>query len=191
MRHYNISADGQRVVYVAADGAGRSPVWLATLNRRSAPCQLSANDARKAFFGALGDVLFLGEEKGTNVIYRVKEDGSGLPEVVPTPRYLGRQLYLADSGLSVSLDGKWVVVTGPTEDMPGAVMVYPVGGGSPILTCGACAQQVSFERGTPPPYVSWSPDWKFLYLNFQGSIYAIPLPHGQVLPPVPTSGSVP
>src|SRR5262249_39778972 len=29
MQHYAISADGQRVVFVAADDKGRSPVWVA------------------------------------------------------------------------------------------------------------------------------------------------------------------
>jgi Tol biopolymer transport system component len=187
MRHYTISAD-QSVVFVAADDAGRSPVWLATLNRRSAPRQVTASDARKAFFGTAGDVVFFGQEKGTNFLYRVKEDGSELPRVVPTPHYLGRQIYVADYGLSVSPDGKWVVVSGPTEDMPGAVVVYPVGGGSPALICGTCAQGQSFERGPGPYNVSWSPDGKFLYLNFQGSIYAIPLRPGRVLPPIPASG---
>jgi eukaryotic-like serine/threonine-protein kinase len=38
-----------------------------------------------------------------------------------------------------------------------------------------------------PPGVSWSPDGKFLYLNLQGSIYAIPLRPGQMLP-IPASG---
>jgi len=80
------------------------------------------------------------------------------------------------------------VETSPTEDLAGAVIVYPVGGGSPTLICEKCAQLVSFERGTPPPYVSWSPDGKFFYLNFQGSIYAIPLRPGQALPPMPASG---
>jgi hypothetical protein len=163
-------------------------VWLATLNRRSAPRQVTPNAARKAFFGAGGEVLFLGQEKETNFLYRIIEDGSELPKVIPTPQYVGRQVYIAEYGLNVSPDGKWVVVAGPTQDMPGAVVVYPAGGGSPTLICGACAQTVSFERGPPPPYVSWSPDGKFLYLSFQGSIYGIPLRPGQALPPIPASG---
>ena len=40
MQHYTISADGQRVVFVVADEAGRSPVWLAALDGRSAPRQV-------------------------------------------------------------------------------------------------------------------------------------------------------
>ena len=52
MRHYTISADGQRVVFVASDDAGRTPVWLAALNGRSAPRRLTAIDSGVAYFGA-------------------------------------------------------------------------------------------------------------------------------------------
>ncbi len=142
-----------------------------------------------AFFGAGGDVIFLGEEKGVNFIYRVKEDGSELPKVVPTPQYLGRQLYVAGFGFSVSLDGQWiVVVTGTTEEMLDSIMVYRAAGGSPTRICEKCAGISSFERGPGPPLVGWSPDGKFLSLNFQESIYAIPLRPGQSLPPIPASG---
>jgi Tol biopolymer transport system component/predicted Ser/Thr protein kinase len=188
IRHYTISADGQRVVFGVVGEAGRSPVWLAELNRRSAPRQVTASHARKAFFGPAGDVLFLGQEKETNFLYRVKEDGSASPTIIPTPQYRGRQIFLAASGLGASPDGKWIVETSPAEDMSGAVIVYPVEGGSPTLICDACAQSSSFERGPGPASVNWSPDGKFLYLNFRGSIYAIPLPPGQALPPIPATG---
>ena len=68
------------------------------------------------------------------------------------------------------------------------MVVYPVSGGSPTLVCGACADPPNFERGWQDLYVDWTPDGKFLYLNFRGSIYAIPLRPGQALPPVPASG---
>ncbi len=80
MQHYAISADGQRVVFVAVDDKGRSPVWQAALNGRSAPRQVATNDARNAYFGAGGYVVFMDE--GTKIVYRVKEDGSELQKVV-------------------------------------------------------------------------------------------------------------
>ena len=43
MQHYTISADGQRVVFVAADDTGRTPVWLASLDGRTAPRQLTTH----------------------------------------------------------------------------------------------------------------------------------------------------
>jgi serine/threonine protein kinase len=188
MRHYSISADGQRIVFVASNEAGRYPVWVATLNRRSSPRQVTTRDARKAFFGTTGDVLFSGQENGTNFLYRVKEDGSDLPEPLPIPDYLGRRVYLADSGFSVSPNGKWAVVRSPTDDMPTGVVVYPIGGGSPTLICEKCVQESSFERGPAPYHVNWSPDGTLFYLRFEGSVYSIPVQPGETLPPIPASG---
>jgi Tol biopolymer transport system component/predicted Ser/Thr protein kinase len=188
MQHYTISPDGQRVVFVAADDAGRSPVWIAALDRRSAPRQLAASGGLMAFFGAGGDVLFVGREKTNIFIYRVKDDGSESPQPVPAPLYHGRQLDFTSGEPSVSSDGKWVAVVGGIEKAWGAVVVYRLSGGSPTLICGACAPAPNFERGFSAQYVHWSPDGKFLYLNFQGSVYAIPLRPGQALPPLPASG---
>jgi len=188
MRHYSISADGQRLVFVASDDSGRNPVWLAALDRRSAPRRLTDKDARKAFFGPGGDVLFLGFEKETNVIYRIREDANALPAALEAATYRGRQVRIAEYGLHVSPDGRLIVVPGPTEDTARGVLVYPVAGGSSALICETCYQPLSFERGPPPPYVSWSGDGKFFYLNFQGATYAVPLGPGQELPPVPAAG---
>jgi len=82
MQHYTISADGQRVLFVVADDAGRSPVWQAALNGRSGPRRVTARDGSKAFFGPGNDVIFAGEGNGAKFIYRVKEDGSELQTVV-------------------------------------------------------------------------------------------------------------
>ena len=80
------------------------------------------------------------------------------------------------------------MVANPTEDMPGGVVVYPAGGGSPTLICRTCVQARGLEPGPLPPLVNWSPDGKLLYLNFQGSMCAIPLRSGRPLPPIPASG---
>ena len=188
MRHYSISVDGQRLVFVASEESGKNPVWLAPLDRRSAPRRLTDKDARKAFFGPDGDVLFLGFEKETNVVYRVKADGNPSSAALPAVAYQGQQVRLAEYGLHVSPNGRWIVVGGPTEDMPRGLMVYAVSGGAPVLICENCYQAQSFERGPPPPYANWSADGKFFYLNFEGSTYAIPLSAGKALTPIPAAG---
>lgn len=179
MQHYAISADGQRVVFVVSDDTGRSPVWLAALNGGSVPRQVASIDSRKAYFGADGYLVFMGEEKGIKFVYRIKEDGSELQKVV--------RIDSPASLFSASPDGKWVVIPGSTDKMAWPAMVYPVSGGSPKLMCVLCASGNDVER-TRPPGVSWSPDGKFLYLKFQESIYAIPLRRGRMLPPIPSSG---
>lgn len=179
IQHYAISADGQRVVFIASEDPGHFPVWVAALNGRSAPRRVTTIDGGKASFAAGGYVLFVGEEKGARFIYRVKEDGSELQKVV--------RVAIAGT-FSVSPDGKWVVMIPPsTGEMATATMVYPVGGGSPTLMCVPCNIENRAMRDGPPG-VSWSPDGKFLYLNIQESIYAIPLRPGQMLPQIPASG---
>src|SRR5437016_5814810 len=70
LRHYNISADGERIVFVAADEKGRTPVWLTSLSGRTAPRQLTTIDGWVAPFGGPGEVIFAGEEKPSGPIYR-------------------------------------------------------------------------------------------------------------------------
>jgi hypothetical protein len=64
--------------------------------------------------------------------------------------------------------------------------VFPAGSGAPTLICTTCSP----PQGTDPkpPDMVWTPDGKFVYLKFAGSTYAIPLPPGQPMPPVPASG---
>jgi eukaryotic-like serine/threonine-protein kinase len=171
--HYTISRDGERVVFVAADERGRSPVWIAPVNGQTAPRQLTMIDAGSAVFGAAGEVLFGDLEDGS--VNRVKEDGTGLEKTTGG----GPQILFA-----ASPDGKWVSVQDTKEF--GSVMVYPTDGGPPRRLCALCSRPQGSEW-IPPP-VSWSPDGKYVYLKFSGSTYAIPLQRGSMLPPVPDGG---
>jgi len=179
IQHYAISADGQRVVFVVSDDAGRSPVWMAELNGRSAPRQITINDGMKAYFVAGGYVVFMGEEKGTKFVYRVKEDGNELQKLTRIDSHAPL--------FNPSPDGKWVAIPGSTDHVAWPAMVYPVDGGKPTPLCVPCISGNDVERAGPPG-VSWSPDGKFLYLKFQESIYAIPLAPGRMLPPILPSG---
>jgi Tol biopolymer transport system component/predicted Ser/Thr protein kinase len=179
MLHYSVSADGQRVVFVAAGEKGRTPVWLAPLDGRTAPRQLTTIDSGVAYFGAHGEVVFEGEQKTVSFIYRIKDDGSELQKISPTP-----MLY----PFGVSPDGRWVpAAEGPSPETRNALMVYPAGGGSPTLIC-RCYPPPSVDNGPMPSQLSWTPDGRFLYLKFATSTYSIPLQPGQVLPPIPVSG---
>ena len=173
MLHYTISRDGERVVFVAVDEQGRSPVWIAPVNGQTPPRRLTTIDAGSAVFGAPGEVLFSDLEYG--FVYRVGEDGSGLQKATGA----GAQVLFA-----ASPDGKWVSVQDTNEF--GAVMVYPTDGGPPRRLCGLCSRPQGPDW-IPPP-VSWSPDGRYVYLRFSGSTYAIPLERGDMLPVVPEAG---
>ena len=98
LQSYAISADGERVVFVAAGDAERSPVWVAAPNGRAPPRRLVDKDGLQAAFGADGDVIVAARKDQTNFIYRIKEDGSA-PQTIAQ----------ASNLLSVSLDGRWVI----------------------------------------------------------------------------------
>ena len=172
--HYTISRDGERVVFVAVDEQGRSPVWIASLDGQTPPRQLTTIDAGSAVFGAPGEVLFGDLESG--YVYRIKEDGSGLQKATT----VAAQLLFA-----ASPDGKWVSVQDTKEF--GALIVYPTdGGGPPQRLCSLCSSPQGADW-IPPP-VSWSPDGRYIYLRFSGSTYAVPLQPGKMLPAVPAGG---
>lgn len=179
MQAYDISADGERVVFIAAHDTTRSPIWLAALDGRTVPRRLARQDALQVAFGAGVDVVFAARERGKNFIYHIKGDGTGLRKIVAASNLLG-----------VSPDGQWVAawMSGPTDELPNAALIYPVAGGSATLLCGKCGPPPIFERGPWPSPVSWSPDGRFLYLDLHGAPYAIPLRAAQSLPPIPATG---
>jgi hypothetical protein len=177
--HFSLSADGRRLVFVGADDAGRSPVWLWDLDGRSAPRQIADARAWEAYLVAGGYVLFAAEERQLQFIYRVREDGSGLQKVLRADGPHGP--------FGASPDGKWIGASGMTAGKDFAFMLYPVAGGPRMLVCGACRDGNAVER-LDPPALTWSADGKFLYLRAEGSFFGIPLPPGRVLPPVPPSG---
>jgi WD40 repeat protein len=179
MVHYSVSADGQRVVFVAADDDGRTPVWLASLDGRIAPRRLSNIDGWVAYFGAPGEVVFAGVEQQQSFMFRINDDGSGLQKISPTPMLLP---------FSVSPDGRWVpAAEGPSPETRNVLMAHPTAGGVPTLVC-KCYGTPNITDGPMPPQMSWTPDGRFLYLKFDAALYAIPLQPGQVLPPIPASG---
>jgi len=127
MEHYSLSPDGQRVVFVSNEEGGRGAVWIAALDGRIAPRSIATGHALHAFFGAERDVFFAAQENDTTVVYRVRDDGTGLQKLaLPHPVYL---LY------GVSPDGRHIAAwaNGLTEDTANAVVVYAVSNGTPTI----------------------------------------------------------
>jgi len=172
VQYYDISADGERLVFVAADDTERSPVWLASLTGRAVPRRLVEKDGLQVFFGAGGDVIFAAREGRAHFIYRTTEGGAVV-----------RKIAQASNIFSVSPDGQWVTAWVP----PNGATAYPVGGGAPNLICPSCVQFGTFESSWSPP-VAWSHDAAFFYLQFDKASYVIPLRPGQMFPAIPSGG---
>jgi hypothetical protein len=147
-------------------------VWIASLNGQTPPRQLTTMDAETAFFGPAGEVIFGGFQEF--YVYRIRDDGSELQKAITTPLM----------PIAVSPDGEWVAVQDPTAW--GALIVHPLGGGSPVRLCDQCAPPWGTEP--MPFYIGWTPDRKFVYWNVTNATYAIPLPAGRMLPAIPAGG---
>src|SRR5262249_10734638 len=142
--------DGRRVVFAGSDATGKSGVWIASIDNQFPARLVSAGESQRAFFRAVGNILFQKKEEGLWFVYLANEDGTLAQKVLPQA-----VIFL----FSVSPDGKWMIV-----DQSGKLVAYPLSGGSGIILC-SCAETGGDKRGHTAPQVSWSPDGRFLYLR--------------------------
>ena len=123
---YDISPDEKEVVFTTTDNEGGSQIWLAPLDRRTPPRQI-ARSGDQVSFGADGDIVFRSREEKTNVLARIKKDGSGRERITAAP--------IMDK-FGVSPDGKWAVVSSPESDKAGSsAFAVPISGGAPHKIC--------------------------------------------------------
>ena len=180
---YDVSSDGQRIVFAANQADGKSLVWLAWLDHRSAPRQLAQREAYRPLFGPADWIYFLANENNAEYIFRVKPDGSERQKVIPDP-----VIYI----LNTSPDGQWIVAWVADAEGDVSVVGYPLAGGSARIICRGCWTSGPSNPG--PPLVSWSHDQRTLYFRsiLPGrdlkKTFVIPLPRGQVFPELPEKG---
>ena len=159
MGHFRISRDGRRVLFTSTgEQQAGDGIWIANLDRRTPPRQLTHGGEFRAFFGAPGEILYLsgGEDRH---LYRMKEDGSEQQMVMPdTITYL----------IGVSSDGNWAAVTLPqTPGTSGTTAeFFPVHGGRPFVACNTCVPGFGPGRQQAPMF-EWSADGKYLYVSLQ------------------------
>ena len=98
MANYSLSLDGLRVVFTSSGHEGGDGVWIADIDRRTPPRQLTRNSEQRAFFGAPGEIVFMGTD---GRLYRTDDRGSAPQLISPEP-----VVYL----MTVSPDGRWAAV---------------------------------------------------------------------------------
>ena len=84
MACYSISRDGKMVVFASAGNEAGDGIWIADLDRRSPPRQLTHGGEFRAFFGAPGEIIYM-SQGDVRHLYRMKEDGSGNEMISPDP----------------------------------------------------------------------------------------------------------
>jgi eukaryotic-like serine/threonine-protein kinase len=178
MEHYDISRDGKQALFIAGDGAGHTPLYIAPMDGSAAPRRLVDQNCTRAFFAPDGDVYFVGGEGDNGLLQSIKSNGADLRNVIPD-----KVSYL----YGISPDGRWLATWIGTD-----VKAFPTDGGSPELICANCASAGAEERGLTPPLASWSRDGKHFYLHAASSrqTFVVPLSPGQFLPARPATGIV-
>jgi eukaryotic-like serine/threonine-protein kinase len=175
---YDVSSDGQRVVFSAIDASGKSHVWLAPTDRRTPPRQVPNLEGDMPVFGPPGELIVHSVEGGGSFAFRVREDGTAKQKVVSQQ---------VSQILSVSPDAQWLVVTGLSTpgEATSSLLILPMMGGSPVKVIDAF--------GT----VQWQPDGRFFYLSVRtgmqsagayGKTYVLQVPKGTMLPHIPAGG---
>ena len=154
MANYSLSHDGSKIVFTSA-GTGRADgIWIADLDRRSFPRQLVRGADLRAFFGALGEIVYVGDD---NRLYRMREDGSAIQRLgTDSIAYLS----------TVSPDGRWAVVIVPqSTNGPGTNLRFmSLRGERSFDVCSeACSVGPRSFLGTPP--FNWTIDGKLLFVN--------------------------
>jgi len=176
MNAYSVSRDGKQVAFSADDPSGRSSLWVAPTNHRSAPVRISPSSAidDSPHFLPDGDLVFRAIEGGVNFLYRMKADGTGRRKITSVP--------ILDIS-AISPDGRWFVAAAPIsgQEITAAVSAFPADGGAPVRVClGYCT-------------LSWDAAGKFIYIHFPAlreGIYPLPVQHDTGLPKLPPAGIV-
>lgn len=102
--NYSISHDGKKVAFTSAENeSGGDGVWIADVDRRTPPRQLTHGQEYRAFFGAPGEIIYM--TQGTvRHLRRMNEDGTGDEQISDTP---------VTHLFAVSPDGHWAAALLP------------------------------------------------------------------------------
>jgi Tol biopolymer transport system component len=175
MAEYDISDNGEEVVYSTRPPGKPSQLWLAAFDRSSRPKLIASSGESLPHFSHDGQIAFQFPEGKGHYVGRMNKDGSGLSRVSVHP---------VDGIQSMSADRRWVAAVAPLPDgSVSATIAIPLAGGVPVRICtGYCP-------------AGWSADGRFLYVGVQrpshrnpGKTLAIPIPPGATLPRLPESG---
>jgi serine/threonine protein kinase len=173
---YHVSEEG-KLVFSALDAQEKPRIWLARLDRRSPPRQISSVDGDWPVIGHNGQVFFAGKEGNNDFLFVVREDGTGLAK-------------LSSDAMSelhgISPDGQWIAGMGHKAREVGSFeFAYPTSGGPRVPLC------------NPPCFAGWARDGKFMYFSIAtgymnrggtGRTYILPTQPGTMFPAIPAAG---
>ena len=166
---FDVSPDGRLVVYSKPVASG-SEVWVAPVNRSSAPRRV-VEHADTAFFTDDSTVVFRAIESHANYSDTIRLDGTQRTRIRQTP-------IVGSPG--VSADGRWVVV-------------HQTAGGRHDFHAGTESVAVSLDGTQVQPVcygpcrTAWTTSGSHIFVMFfqDGRTLAVPLPRGRMFPETP------
>lgn len=170
---FAVSDDEKSVAYVTATPDGTRQVWIAALDRSSAP-RMIVDQADSVTFGPTGSLVFRSLGQQANRLERIGLDGTGRSQIADWPilSYYG-----------TSPDGLWAVVHRPSDGTHATSVesvAVPVAGGEARPLC------------RPNCIASWSGDGRWLYLIdlLTNRTLVLPVTPGRWFPGFPSDGSL-
>ena len=180
MAYYHVSDDDARVVFARTD-SGRQGIWVARVDGRLPPVQLTSQPDTRARFGPAGTVVFEAWENRSKYLFRARTDGSHRQKVA------GPILILRN----VSPDGRWAVIS--PEDNLKQLVAYSLVAEDSVTICSNCADSDGGPAlGRTPSVLTWSGDGRQVFLRLHwpreplyesGKTYVLRLPEAGGLPP--------
>jgi serine/threonine protein kinase len=177
---YDVSPDGRQVVMQTADREGKPRLWLAPMDQSAPPHQIPNVVGESPRFGPDGEIFFRRRAEGSSqeggmtgspgFVYCVRLDGTGMRKA------LEQEILLF---FGVSPDGRWIAAFAPLPgNGPPFIQAFPLDGNHPV-TIGWV--QFGWSRPGWPRNANFSP-------SFGDWTYMVPLPTGEILPPIPARG---
>jgi eukaryotic-like serine/threonine-protein kinase len=172
---FDVSPDGDNVVFGALDKDSVSRLWLARVDRRAPPRRIFSGEGMGPVFGDGGEVYFRGPEASQWFVFALNPDSGVARKLIAEPSV---------DAPAVSPDRKWVVVTVPFEgrDSTNRVKAFRASGGDPLVLCQRC-------------FIKWTRDQNALFVAFRtanaaslGETIVFPISAGQAFPKLPEGG---
>ena len=170
MSEFDVAPNGKLVAFSALDAEEKSHIWVAPLDRRTPPKQLTSFVASYPYFGPEGDLHFWARDSNQEFVYSVGLDETAARKSSSRP---------GAGCCALSPHGDLLLSGGGSR---GTAIAEPIQGGPSIRICSSCS-------------AAWGRDGKSLYIRFSdvgktggGKTIAIALPKGKEVPKLPPSG---
>ncbi len=172
---FDLSPDGRQMVFATITEERKSRIWLAPVNRRSAPRMLETPEALGPVFGPSNNLYFRSRDGQQTYLYELNLSSSEIRKFSPD---------IAVNPPTISPDREWIISMTHVKSDESSVVVkaYPTRGSAPVVVCGYC-------------FLKWSTDMRTLFLSFRapnqgamGKTVIVSLPSGKALPPLPATG---